>query len=63
MGVVDKSFLRLLTDFSLAKSEIMIDSEFIYNAPICLHPQEKYLQITNLSEITNFDKLCKSIEK
>lgn len=54
---VDKSFLRLLTDFSLAKSEIMIDSEFIYNAPICLHPQERYLQITNLYEITNFDSV------
>lgn len=51
MGVVDKSFLRLLTDFSLAKSEIMIDSEFIYNAPICLHPQEKYLQITNFNNL------------
>lgn len=50
---VDKSFLRLLTDFSLAKSEIMIDSEFIYNAPICLHPQERYLQITNLSNVGN----------
>jgi hypothetical protein len=53
VGVVDKSFIRLLTDFSLAKSEIMIDSEFIYNAPICLHPQEKYLQITNLSNVGN----------
>jgi hypothetical protein len=51
VGVVDKSFLRLLTDFSLAKSEIMIDSEFIYNAPICLHPQEKYLQITNFNNL------------
>ena len=48
---VDKSFLRLLSDFSLAKSEIMIDSEFIYNAPICLHPQEKYLQITNFNNL------------
>jgi hypothetical protein len=29
----------------------MIDSEFIYNAPICLHPQEKYLQITNFNNL------------
>lgn len=54
---VDKSFLRLLPDFATSKSEVMIDSEFIYNMPICLHPQEKYLQITNLSEITGFTGL------
>lgn len=54
---VDKSFLRLLPDFATSKSEVMIDSEFIYNMPICLHPQEKYLQITNLSEITDFNSL------
>lgn len=52
---VDKSFLRLLPDFATSKSEVMIDSEFIYNMPICLHPKEKYLQITNLSEITGFN--------
>lgn len=60
MNSLDKSFLRLLTDFSLAKSEIMIDSEFIYNSPICLHPLERYLQITNLNEY-GFDELV--IEK
>ena len=52
---VDKSFLRLLPDFANSKSEVMIDSEFIYNMPICLNPQEKYLQITNLNEITGFN--------
>lgn len=52
---VDKSFLRLLPDFATSKSEVMIDSEFIYNMPICLHPEEKYLQITNLSEIAGFN--------
>lgn len=47
-GELDKSFLRLLPSFSEAKSEVMIDSELIYSAPICLHPKERYLQITNL---------------
>ncbi len=47
-GELDKSFLRLLPSFSEAKSEVMIDSELIYAAPICLHPSERYLQITNL---------------
>lgn len=53
-GELDKSFLRLLPNFSDAKNEVMIESEFIYNAPICLHPNERYLQITNLPEIQGF---------
>ena len=51
---LDKSFLRLLPSFSDAKSEVMIDSELIYSAPICLHPSERYLQITNLPLISEF---------
>jgi hypothetical protein len=54
-GELDKSFLRLLPDFAQAKSEIMIDSEYIYTAPICLHPKEKYVQITNLDAISGFN--------
>ena len=53
-GELDKSFLRLLPSFSDAKSEVMIDSELIYAAPICLHPSERYLQITNLPLINEF---------
>lgn len=53
-GELDKSFLRLLPSFSDAKNEVMIESEFIYNAPICLHPNERYLQITNLPQIQGF---------
>lgn len=53
-GELDKSFLRLLPSFSDAKNEVMIESEFIYNAPICLHPKERYLQITNLPQIQGF---------
>lgn len=54
-GELDKSFLRLLPSFSDAKSEVMIDSELIYAAPICLHPSERYLQITNLPLISGFN--------
>ena len=53
-GELDKSFLRLLPSFTDAKREVMIDSELIYSAPICLHPSERYLQITNLPLISEF---------
>lgn len=54
-GELDKSFIRLLPSFSDAKGEVMIDSELIYSAPICLHPNERYLQITNLPQINGFN--------
>lgn len=54
-GELDKSFLRFLQSFSDAKNEVMIDSEFIYTSPICLHPTEKYTQITNLPYLEDFE--------
>jgi hypothetical protein len=47
MTGIDFSFLRLVTDFAQAKADKMTDSEYFYNGSICLHPLEKYLQITN----------------
>ena len=45
--MADYSFLRLKTDFSQAKSDMMVDSEYFFNWGICLHPLETYLQTTN----------------
>jgi hypothetical protein len=55
MTGIDFSFFRLLPDFSQAKSDKMTDSEYFYNGGICLHPKEKYLQITNSAINIAFD--------
>lgn len=46
MTGIDYSFLRLKTDFATAKHDKMVDSEYYYNGGICLHPLERYLQIS-----------------
>lgn len=46
MTGIDYSFLRLKTDFASAKYDKMVDSEYYYNGGICLHPLERYLQIS-----------------
>ena len=46
MTGIDFSFLRLKTDFALAKRDKMVDSEYFYTGGICLHPLERYLQIS-----------------
>lgn len=53
--MTDFSFLRLNTDFATAKSDVMQESEYFYNGGICLHPLEKYLQITNSPTDIAFD--------
>lgn len=46
MTGIDYSFLRLKNDFATAKHDKMVDSEYYYNGGICLHPLERYLQIS-----------------
>ena len=46
MTGIDYSFLSLKTDFATAKHDKMVDSEYYYNGGICLHPLERYLQIS-----------------
>jgi len=46
MTGIDYSFLRLKTDFATAKYDKMVDSEYFYKGGICLHPLERYLQIS-----------------
>jgi len=53
--MIDFSFLRLNTSFAIAKSDELIDSEYFYNQTVILHPQEKYLQISNSSVDIAFD--------
>lgn len=53
--MTDFSFLRLNTSFTVAKSDELIDSEYFYNQTVILHPQEKYLQISNSSVDIAFD--------
>lgn len=48
---MDYSFLKLHNTFNKAKADRMYDTEKYQYAGICLHPQEKYLQISN----SNFD--------
>lgn len=55
MKGIDYSFIRLLTDFEKAKSDIAYDSEYFYNNAIVLHPEERYLQISNSSVDIAFD--------
>lgn len=53
--MTDFSFLRLSNDFATAKYDAMHESEYYYNGGVCLHPKEKYLQITNSSTDIAFD--------
>lgn len=53
--MIDFSFLRLNTSFAVAKSDELIDSEYFYNQTVILHPQEKYLQISNSDTDIAFD--------
>ena len=53
--MTDFSFLRLNTDFATAKYDEMQESEYFYNGGVCLHPLEKYLQITNSPTDIAFD--------
>lgn len=55
LDTLDKSFLRLVTDFSEAKGELMSDSQFIYKNAIVISPNEKYLQISNSLTSIAFD--------
>ena len=57
--MTDFSFLRLNTDFATAKFDEMLESEYFYNGGICLHPLEKYLQITNSLTDIAFDNSYK----
>lgn len=45
------SFLNIYNNFDKAKTDKLLDSQFIYNSGIFLHPKETYLQVSN----TNFD--------
>lgn len=44
---MDNSFIKLFTDFKEARFDRMVDSQFFYKSGIALHPDEKYLQISN----------------
>lgn len=57
--MADYSFLRLKTDFSQAKSDMMVDSEYFFNWGICLHPLETYLQTTNSDTSIAFNESYK----
>ena len=57
--MADYSFLRLKTDFSKAKSDMMVDSEYFFNWGICLHPLETYLQTTNSDTSIAFNESYK----
>lgn len=52
---MDFSFLKLNTDFQDSKFDRMIESDHFYNGGVCLHPEEKYLQITNSKVNIAFD--------
>lgn len=51
----DKSFLRLVNDFSLAKNEIIQISQFVYKNNIVINPFKPTLQITNSEVNIAFD--------
>lgn len=55
LDTLDKSFLRLVTDFSVAKSEMMANSQYVYKDTIVLSPNSKYLQISNSLTNIAFD--------
>lgn len=55
LDTLDKSFLRLVTDFSVAKSEMMDNSQYVYKDTIVISPSEKFLQISNSLSNIAFD--------
>lgn len=55
LDTLDKSFLRLVTDFSVAKSEMMVNSQYVYKDTIVISPSEKTLQISNSLTSIAFD--------
>ena len=55
LDTLDKSFLRLVTDFSVAKSEIMANSQYVYKDTIVISPTNKFLQISNSLTSIAFD--------
>lgn len=55
LDTLDKSFLRLVTDFSEAKNELMQNSQYVYKDTIVISPNEKTLQISNSLTSIAFD--------
>ena len=55
IDTLDKSFLRLVTDFSVAKGEMMVSSQYIYKDTIVISPTNKFLQISNSLTSIAFD--------
>lgn len=55
LDTLDKSFLRLVTDFSVAKSELMTNSDRVYKDTIVISPNEIYTQISNSLTSIAFD--------
>ena len=55
LDTLDKSFLRLVTDFSVAKSELMENSQYVYKDVIVISPNEIYAQISNSLTDIAFD--------
>jgi len=55
LDTLDKSFLRLVTDFSVAKGEIMNTSQYVNKDVIVVSPSEIFTQISNSSTNIAFD--------
>jgi len=55
LDTLDKSFLRLVTDFSVAKSEMMDNGQYINKDTIVISPTNKTLQISNSLTSIAFD--------
>lgn len=55
LDTLDKSFLRLVTDFSVAKSELMVNSQYVNKDTIVVSPTNKFLQISNSNTSIAFD--------
>jgi len=55
LDTLDKSFLRLVTDFSVAKGEMMNTSQYVNKDVIVISPTEKYTQISNSLTDIAFD--------
>lgn len=52
---LDKSFLRLTTDFSVAKSDVIENSQYVYKENIIINPNKIYTQISNSQTDIAFD--------
>jgi len=55
LDTLDKSFLRLVTDFSVAKGELMENSQYVCKDVIVISPNEIYTQISNSLTDIAFD--------